>query len=435
MKRRALPVHRASLSGFRSNSLQIWVMLLMLCTPTIPFFLFGLKLTPLRIVTICLMLPALSILASENRRLIVADLFACSLGIWMISATLVADGFQTSAFIEAIEFIGAYFIGRAYVFGPLAQKTFVRALTLLIVVIVAIAVTDSISNRYTILETISNVLPTTGLPNTYRFGTVRAVSTFDGSHWLGTFSAVTAAVFLFSQRTLLNRIIFVGVSFLGCVLALSSSPLMAILIVILTYCYDRMLAGVFWKWKILIVLIALAYLALSVISDNPFASIIAHLTFDPSSGWYRMNTWDHATDNIALAPWFGYGFRTFGDLEDYWDQASVDCVYLVLALRFGLPAVAFLILTNVLSFSQFGAAFSGRKVNLYMDRLGTAFTLALVVFMFVGLTIHFWNAPWSMWGFLVGVRGSLKEYYLQSAKVKIDQRAVLVRSDQAFQNA
>jgi len=189
---------------------------------------------------------------------------------------------------------------------------------------------------------------------------------------------------------------------------------MAAVIVTSAYFYDRALAQVAWRWKLFIGLLAAFYFALSMISNDPVGSIVGHLTFDPSNGWFRLNSWAHAWVNIGMSPWFGYGFKIYGDPDDYWDQASVDCVYLVFALRFGLPAVALLVATNIASFSQLGSSFKSRKTDRYMDHLGTGSTLMVVVFLFVGVTIHFWNAPWSMWGFFVGIRGSLKEYYLKS---------------------
>src|SRR5262249_47800115 len=149
------------------------------------------------------------------------------------------------------------------------------------------------------------------------------------------------------------RAMYVGLSLLGCVLALSSAPLMAAIIVTGAYCYDRVLAQLAWRWKFFTAMIVAFYFVLSMISNDPIASIIGHLTFDPSNGWFRMNTWAHAWVNIGMSPWFGYGFGIFGNPDDFWDQASVDCVYLVLALRFGLPAVALLVITNLAAFSEF----------------------------------------------------------------------------------
>ena len=45
-----------------------------------------------------------------------------------------------------------------------------------------------------------------------------------------------------------------------------------------------------------------------------------------------------------------------------------------------------------------------------MARMRTAFSLILVLFMFVGLTVHYWNYMWIFWGICIGIRASLREY-------------------------
>lgn len=350
----------------------------------------------------------------------------------MIGAAVVADGFQTSVVVEVLEFLGAYFVGRAYVFGRPSQQTFVSALKMLIIVIVALAVLDNVAGRNIAVEAISTVLPTAGEANSYRMGMVRASSTFDGSTTLGLFCAASAAIFFYSEKNILKRAAYVGLCLVGCILALSSAPLMAFVIVMSAYSYDHLLSRFKGRWYLFVSVLILIYIALNFVSENPIASVIGHLTFDPSSGWFRANTWAHTTVIIAKSPWFGYGFNVYGNPEDFWDQASVDCVFLVMALRFGIPSVALLILTNILSFSNFEAAFGNRGAGPYRDNLETGFTLTLVAFLFVGITIHFWNAPWSMWGFLVGIRASFKEGRMLSGLAKAGDRKVLARPGRSF---
>jgi len=50
-----------------------------------------------------------------------------------------------------------------------------------------------------------------------------------------------------------------------------------------------------------------------------------------------------------------------------------------------------------------------------MGRMSTGMTMALIMFMVVGLTAHFYNAMWIFWGICIGVRASLREYELASS--------------------
>src|SRR6202023_578334 len=117
-----------------------------------------------------------------------------------------------------------------------------------------------------------------------------------------------------------------------------------------------------------------------------------HFTFDPQTGFYRILIWDAATAQISQAPIAGAGFVLFGNMLD----RTVDSVWLVVGLRYGIPMIVLLILFNVSSFLPTARSSIRRPRDL--DPLRTAFTLILLTFMFTGLTVHFWNFMWIFWG-------------------------------------
>ena len=128
-----------------------------------------------------------------------------------------------------------------------------------------------------------------------------------------------------------------------------------------------------------------------------------------------MQIWDAAISKISEAPIFGFAFRTLnvGILDN-----TVDCVWLVYALRFGLPMIALFLMTNIATFLLNGQ----RQTDIttvretYMNRMRTAFTLVLVLFSLMGLTVHFWNFMWIFWGVCIGIRASLREQALEAAR-------------------
>jgi hypothetical protein len=52
----------------------------------------------------------------------------------------------------------------------------------------------------------------------------------------------------------------------------------------------------------------------------------------------------------------------------------------------------------------------------YLSRMSTAFTLVLVVFMFTGITVHFWNYMWIFWGVCIGMRAALREQAMRRVR-------------------
>jgi hypothetical protein len=147
-------------------------------------------------------------------------------------------------------------------------------------------------------------------------------------------------------------------------------------------------------------------------SNHPIGWIISHMTFDPSSGFYRILIWDAAFVKIAQAPITGFAFDLLNsDILDH----TVDSVWLVSALRFGLPAIVLMILVNLAAILPAPRQNVRRAGSEYMVRMRRAFTLTLLLYMFVGLTVHYWSFMWIFWGLCVGCRASLREWFADTA--------------------
>jgi succinate dehydrogenase hydrophobic anchor subunit len=179
------------------------------------------------------------------------------------------------------------------------------------------------------------------------------------------------------------------------------------------YIFDRAMRRYPWRWGLLWSLAILPLLGLSAVSQHPLHWIISHLTYDPVSGFFRLMIWDAAFEKIGQSPLVGYGFHLLGnDILD----ATVDSVWLVYALRSGLPAVALLVLVSMAAWRAVPHKPSGHPVIVVMERMSTGFTMVLGMFMFVGLTVHFWNYMWIFWGICIGTRASVREWFLTYAR-------------------
>jgi hypothetical protein len=232
----------------------------------------------------------------------------------------------------------------------------------------------------------------------------------------GTFCVVAGAIFLYSERSVLRQVLYTGGCFFGCVLSMSSAPLISFVIVVSVYSYDRIMRRYPWRWHVLVIGLCALLAVVFGVANKPVSWIVSHLTLDPSTGYFRVATWDSAFYYIGLSPYVGFGFEAYGIIGDFFGNASVDTVWLALALRFGIPTIVFLFFANVTTFYRSGSTAGNRQGDPYMCRMRTGFTLVLVVFMFIGLTVHYWNNIWIIWGICIGVRGSLQEEYLGMAK-------------------
>lgn len=381
----------------RRYALAIWLTLIAIFFPPILISLGGVNVTPGRFVVILLLIPAVAILLGRGRRSVSSDFFALAATIWIFTSSALNGGFRPYVGAEALEFLGAYLVGRTFFFGSLNFQTFARALRLITVVLVALAVLDDFAGRYITLDSF-------GVPNhpADRFGWVRAASVFEGAEHYGTFCVAAAAIFLYSERGI-RRVFYVGLSFFGCMLSLSSGPFLGLAVVIAAVSYDYILKRYRSRWRALAAVIAVFIIGLFAISSHPIEWILLHLTLDPQTGFFRLATWNFALPLISEAPLVGHGVVQLGDSGDaQLFLNSIDSVWLLEALRYGLLGVTLLAMTM---FSPLLGGSSAR--GLSGERTGLS--LAIVAIAAIGLTVHFWDAMWLFLNLCVGIRASFNE--------------------------
>lgn len=371
----------------------------------------GAKFTPGRMGVILLFIPALVVLCQKGRRFLFCDLIVCLTAGWIIVATASTVGFGgllAAAGGETLEFLGGYFVARAFFFGPAALHTFLRVLKVSAVTSIVLGMADSMSGQLVVHKALAPFVQAAGVPNEhFRSAIVRATSTFDHPILFGAFCCILGIIFLYTETAVFKRVFWVGFCFLGCLLSQSSAALLAFAIVLQVYAYDRLLFRYQWRWIAFWSVLALFFCVLFAVTKHPIGWVLSHMTFDPQAAYYRILIWDTAIPRIAQSPLTGYSFNLFGDpILD----ASVDCVWLVFALRFGVPMIVFLFLANLVAVSPARQNVGNKAGALYMIRARTGFTVVLLMFMVIGLTVHYWNYMWIFWGVCLGIRVSLREW-------------------------
>lgn len=382
-----------------------WLALIGLVLPAweLTIYVAGAKFTAGRMGVALLFVPALAMLCRSGRRLVLPDLFAFLTATWILIAAIVADGTGSlsSAGAESLEFIAGYVVARAFFATPAALNSFVRVLKVLTIVAIVLAMADSISGRWVAHDLAASVLGTLPLSPVFRDEMIRATSTFDHPILFGVFCGLVAAILLFSEKTAQRRVFYVGLCFTGCVLSQSSAALMCFMLVLAAYTYDRLMRNIPSRWTVFWTIVGTALALLFLLSNNAIGWIISHLTLSPETGYYRLLIWNAAVDKISASPVVGYAIDLF-NLQIL--DATVDSVWLVMGLRFGVPTIVFLFLANVT------ACLPDRSVQgKPVERMRLAFTIVLLMFMFTGLTVHFWNYMWIFWGLCLGIRASFRE--------------------------
>jgi hypothetical protein len=391
----------------RSYTWAVWLSLIgVLLPPKAMSILVGVNFTPGRICLIVLLVPSICTLFARGYRPQPSDFLALSVAVWIAIAAVQGGGVDallTAAGGESLEFLGAYLAGRAFLASGATLTTFVRVLKTVTILVVLLALADTVTGRWFIQDTLGSIF--NGIPPgpVYRNDIVRATSTLDHPILLGTFLSLAAAIFINLGGSGWSRTVMVLVCLFGCLLAQSSAGLMSWGIVVVVFFYDRALKSYPWRWGLLWSAFTGLICATFLFSNAPLGWFLNHLTLDPASAYFRYMIWDAALDQIGQTPIFGFtGPMSAGILN-----ITVDSVWLVYALRFGLPTILFLFLANLTAILP---AHNDRKYPAGgpLAKQKFAFSMVLIIFMFTGFTVHFWNYLWIFWGLCLGIRASLR---------------------------
>jgi hypothetical protein len=396
----------------RCSTLPAWLLLSGLILPAaqVQLYLADAKLTVGRIGILLLIVPAVARLAKAGRHTLASDYLACAVAAWMFAAAYYTSGPSaiSSTGAESLEFLGGYTVARGFFFGPAAIYTFIKPFKIVTAYIVLLALFDNLSGRLIVQETFSAAFGSFApLSPDFRLYWVRATSTFDHPILLGTYCTVACGIFLFSEQSPLSKMLWAGLAVFGCLLSLSSAPLLSCLIVLMLYLYNMTLKEYSGRWRALQLCLVTIVVVIMAVANHPLGWIISHLTFDPVSGYFRMLIWDAATQKIMESPFTGYAF---GPLNHDILDTTIDSVWLVFSLRFGLPMVFLLVLANIGSLLPAKNRLKGEMEDPNAPNLRIAFTIAIVTLMFTGLTVHYWNYLWIFWGVCIGIRASLREF-------------------------
>ena len=202
----------------RTSSLVAWFALAGAIVPSeAQFLVAGAKFTAGKIGIILLLFPAIFRLCQQGRRALISDFFVCATAMYMIAAASYTGGskslFSTST--ECLEFLGGYLVARAFYFGPEALQTFIRVLKAIATTAILLGLADSISGRLIVHDIIAGIFHSIPPDAGYRNNMVRAASTFDHEIAFGVFCSLVAIIFLYSEHSVLKRIMWFGLCSIG----------------------------------------------------------------------------------------------------------------------------------------------------------------------------------------------------------------------------
>jgi hypothetical protein len=229
-----------------------------------------------------------------------------------------------------------------------------------------------------------------------RFDFYRVQVVFPHAILFGLFGSLTVgSVYYLYKSKILQMLPRLALSMFMTFMALSSAPIIS---AVLQVCIIGW--GILTKerWKLLLVLFVLAFIAAEMFTNRgPIIIFIETFTLDPMSGWWRIHIWNYGSASVMQHPIFGIGLNLHEKPD--WLTDSVDNFWLLMALRHGLTGFLLLALAIGLHI----------RAILRMKDLDPVTTLArkgymttLVGVIFTLTTVHIWGSLYVMVMFFIG---------------------------------
>jgi len=384
----------------------------------------GLNLTTLRVAVLAAMVP---VFLEFTRKIVrggyvpvISDFAVFLLAAWMIFGLYVVHGPKGAASASAlagIEFLVAYLVGRCFCGTYAGAEQFVAVLAGFAIVLLMLGAIDVLTHDNFLARTASKIFGTTRalkIGNVmveyrvqYRFGLVRVRGPFEQSIHFGTFFAMLVPLFYYIFRSPWARMMMTGAAIAGALLSISSAAVISCFVVLAFIAFDSALNRSGWRWTMLMLVACYCVLLLVVLVENPLAWLITGFTFNPQTGFYRLQQWYWIGYNLETSPFFGIGDKDW--VRPITVVNSLDSLWLVIAARHGYVGVVLLVLVLV------GAwfAWTPRPMQQYphprASAIGRAIALALLGAIFVTFTVHFWAKIWLFLGLILGIRAGLTE--------------------------
>ena len=364
----------------------------------------GLRMSPYRVLLLVVTVPLIVRVVRENR-LRNSDYLMASHALWVALALGIYGGFGMgleSGGIYAVESLGAYLVGRVAVTSPESSHAMIRFMVTVLFVMAIFTLPESLTGVHFIREAARAVMGGPSLPIIEpRLGLDRAFGSFDHPILYGVFAASTfaAAYYVMGRERLgFRSLMTLGLIAASTFVSLSAGPFVALVCQCLVLGWDRMSKGIQMRWSFLLSGFLLLWFAVTLASNRGFVKVfISYFTFSPQSAYNRTIIWDYGSAEVARQPLFGIGLGDW--IRPSWMSDSMDNFWLLTAVRYGLPALVFLVAAIVLiATAQARAVANDKDINRH--RMGW---LAIIVGLAVsGITVHFWNAMFAYFFFLIG---------------------------------
>lgn len=367
----------------------------------------GLRLSVFRVVLLVMFVPMLIALASGRRgRITIFDGLALGHSVWALLALIkwggVAQGIESGG-IYIIEFLGAYLVGRLYIRSYEDFVAFAWFYVVTVCALLIFTIPEALTSVHILHDTIAGVMGAPRAPFIeQRMGLERTFGPFDHPILYGVFSAAafSMAYFVVAEKRLMNfrgMAMVAGVT-LATFMSASGGPYVVLLMQGFVGVWERVLGRINGRWKMMFGLFGLIYLAIDLFSNRtPFHVFVTYFTFSTTSAYNRILIFEFGSAEVMRHPFLGIGLGSW--TRPVWMSDSMDNFWLLIAVRYGLPAL--LMLMGLMGGLLYAVA-QRKDIPESWRRARHAWAFTLFGITVAAATVHLWNALFVLFIFLIG---------------------------------
>ena len=395
---------RTRVKQSKSSSLLIPLYIFSLAIPVI-FYAGPLRLSLYRLILIATFIPcSIAWFAGAVGKIRTPDILILLSIIWSVVALLVNHGLSFAiepSGILLIETFGSYLLARWLIHDVKSFRMMMSSIVTMILLILPFTIIETLTGRQIISEVLGKF--TTVFPDVImrpRYGFERAQGPFEHPILFGVISSIGFSFSLYLGRRGARfgsrlRSIFVA-------LAVATSVSAGAILTLVMQCYlllwARFTLRLKNRWRILVGLFIFGYIFVDTFSNRtPFAVFITYFTFNLSTAYSRILIFRFGSEEVIRNPFFGIGLNDW--IRPWWMTSSVDNFWLVIAMRYGLPALVLFVAAIFLIFVSMGKL---KNLDENERSCREVLLITLAALFFGASTVHFWNASYSLFMFLLG---------------------------------
>ncbi len=356
------------------------------------------RLTPYLAVLLVFSLPLflrlLRQIGDKTNRLVLLDLFFTLYVLTTAIGIVYTNGLSRIVFAVSttITYLGAYMAGRVLIRRTEDYDAFFRVFFYALVFWLPFAVIELVTKRMIISEILAHFadpLPRAG--NEPRLGLNRVQAFMEHAITYGLLCSlgVVNSFYILRDAPMLWRLARTGFFAFMTFISLSSAPNIGQGLQFLFIGWDQVLKGARHKWVLLVILVSVPLLMIQFGTPKGIIGfVIDNLAFDPSTGWGRTLIFQYGWAEAMRHPWFGMGLNADWT-RPFWMKPSVDNFWLLMAMRYGLPAAGLLI-GSVLLHLFIIVTRTGLSEKLADYR--KAYVITWLATIFILWTVHIWGS-------------------------------------------